>query len=154
MEDKQEMQALIAEAMTILNTATSSLGALMARMEVKEEPKERQEKTLTLVDVRAVLADKSRSGFTDQIRELLEKYGAPKLSEIDPARYQNLMDEALCLGATRQDLESALAEKRAEGLEGMFDAVFGHHYATSLEDLKEEYYPSFLRDIRRLRRAD
>lgn len=154
MGDKQETQALIAEAMTILNTASSSLGALMARMDVKEEPRERQEKQLTLVEVRAVLADKSRSGFTEQIRELLEKYGAPKLSEIDPARYQNLMDEALCLGATRQDLESALTEKREEGLGDLFDAVFGHHYATSLEDLKEEYYPSFLRDIRRLRRAD
>jgi len=148
------MQALIAEAMTILNTASSSLGALMARMEVKEEPARQEAKQLTLVDVRAVLADKSRSGFTEQIRELLEKYGAPKLSEIDPARYQNLMEEALCLGATRQDLEAALTEKREEGLEGMFDAVFGHHYATTLEDLKEEYYPSFLRDIRRLRRAD
>jgi len=154
MGDKQEMQALIAEAMTILNTASSSLGALMARMEVKEEPARQEAKQLTLVDVRAVLADKSRSGFTEQIRELLEKYGAPKLSEIDPARYQNLMEEALCLGATRQDLEAALTEKREEGLEGMFDAVFGHHYATTLEDLKEEYYPSFLRDIRRLRRAD
>lgn len=148
------MQALIAEAMTILNTATSSLGALMARMEVKEEPARQEAKPLTLVDVRAVLADKSRSGFTEQIRELLEKYGAPKLSEIDPSRYQNLMDEALCLGATRQDLESALTEKREEGLGDLFDAVFGHHYATTLEDLKEEYYPSFLRDIRRLRRAD
>jgi len=148
------MQALIAEAMTILNTATSSLGALMARLDVKEEPKERQEKPLTLVEVRAVLADKSRSGFTEQIRGLLEKYGAPKLSEIDPEQYQNLMDEALCLGSTRQDLESALTEKREEGLGDLFDAVFGHHYAASLEDLKEEYYPSFLRDIRRLRRAD
>ncbi len=148
------MQALIAEAMTILNTASSSLGALMARMDVKEEPKERQEKQLTLVEVRAVLADKSRSGFTEQIRGLLEKYGAPKLSEIDPSRYQNLMDEAQCLGATRQDIEAALTEKREEGLGDLFDAVFGHHYATSLEDLKEEYYPSFLRDIRRLRRAD
>jgi hypothetical protein len=154
MGDKQEMQALIAEAMTILNTATSSLGALMARMEVKEEPARQEAKPLTLVEVRAVLADKSRSGFTEQIRELLEKYGAPKLSEIDPSRYQNLMDEALCLGATRQDLEAALAEKREEGLGDLFDAVFGHHYATTLEDLKEEYYPSFLRDIRRLRRAD
>lgn len=146
------MQALIAEAMTILNTATSSLEALMARLDVKEEPKERQEKQLTLVEVRAVLADKSRSGFTEQIRELLEKYGAPKLSEIDPTQYRNLMDEALCLGATRQDIEAALAEKREEGLGDLFDAVFGHHYATTLEDLKEEYYPSFLRDIRRLGR--
>ena len=148
------MQALIAEAMTILNTASSSLGALMARREVNEEPARQEAKQLTLVDVRAVLADKSRSGFTEQIRELLEKYGAPKLSEIDPSRYQDLMDEALCLGATRQDLEAALTEKREEGLGDLFDAVFGHHYATTLEDLKEEYYPSFLRDIRRLRRAD
>lgn len=154
MKDKQEMQALIAEAMTILNTASSSLGALMARMEVKEQPARQEAKQLTLVEVRAVLADKSRSGFTEQVRGLLEKYGAPRLSGIDPGQYRNLMEEAQCLGATRQDLEAALTEKREQGLEGMFDAVFDHHHASSLGDLKEEYYPSFLRDIRRLRRAD
>ncbi len=149
------MQALIAEAMTILNTATSSLGTLLARLDGKDEPPARQEiKQLTMVEVRSVLADKSRNGFTDQIRGLLEKYGAPKLSEIDPSQYQNLMDEALCLGAARQDLEAALCEKEKEGLGELFGAVFEHHYATSLEDLKEEYYPSFLRDIRRLAHAD
>jgi hypothetical protein len=124
-------------------------------MDENDEPVAKQErKQLTLVDVRSVLADKSRNGFTDQIRGLLEKYGAPRLSEIDAAQYQNLMDEALCLGATRQDIETALTEKREEGLEDLFDALYGHHYAASLEDLKEEYYPSFLRDIRRLSRAD
>jgi len=153
MKDSQEMQALIAEAMTILNTATSSLGALMAQLDGKDEPVAKQEsKQLTLVEVRSVLADKSRNGFTDQVRGLLEKYGAPKLSEIDPAQYQNLMDEALCLGASRQDLEAALCEKEKEGLGSLFGDVFGHHYATNLEDLKEEYYPSFLRDVRRLGR--
>ncbi len=152
MKDSQEMQAFVTEAMTILNTATSSLGALLARMEVKEEPVRQESKQLTLVEVRSVLAEKSRSGFTDQVRGLLEKYGAPRLSEIDPARYQNLMDEALCLGATRQDLEAALDGKEKEGLGDLFGDVFGHHFATSLEDLKEEYYPSFLRDVRRLSR--
>jgi len=152
MKDSQEMQAFVTEAMTILNTASSSLGALLARMEVKEEPVRQESKQLTLVEVRSVLAEKSRSGFTDQVRGLLEKYGAPRLSEIDPARYQNLMDEALCLGATRQDLEAALDGKAKEGLGDLFGDVFGHHFATSLEDLKEEYYPSFLRDIRRLSR--
>ena len=146
------MQAFVTEAMTILNTATSSLGALLARMEVKEEPVRQESKQLTLVEVRSVLAEKSRSGFTDQVRGLLEKYGAPRLSEIDPARYQNLMDEALCLGATRQDLEAALDGKEKEGLGDLFGDVFGHHFATSLEDLKAEYYPSFLRDVRRLSR--
>jgi len=28
--------------------------------------------------------------------------------------------------------------------------VCAHHGATCLDDLKEEYYPSFLRDVRRL----
>jgi hypothetical protein len=154
MGDKEEMQACIAEAMTILNTASRALEALQARLDVKEEPAGQEIRQPTLVEVRAVLADKSRSGFTDQVRGLLEKYGAPKLSLIDPSWYQNLMDEALCLGATRQDLEAALREKEEEGLEGKFGAVLEHHHATSLLDLKEEYYPSFLRDIRRLGHAD
>ena len=46
---------------------------------------------LTLEAVRAVLADKSRAGFTAQIRSLLKKYGADKLSGIDPANYKALL---------------------------------------------------------------
>ncbi len=49
------------------------------------------EPVLTLEAVRAVLADKSRAGFTAQIRSLLQKYGASKLSEIDPTRYGGLL---------------------------------------------------------------
>ena len=48
---------------------------------------------LTLEQVRAVLADKSRKGFTAQIRSLLQKYGAVKLSGIDPAYYEALLAE-------------------------------------------------------------
>ena len=53
---------------------------------------------LTLEEVRAVLAEKSHDGFTKEIRELLEKYGAPRLSEIDPANYAALMKDAEVLG--------------------------------------------------------
>ena len=55
-------------------------------------------KPLTLEVVRAVLAEKSRSGHTTKIRELLEKHGAAKLSEIDPAKYATLLAEAEVLG--------------------------------------------------------
>ena len=48
---------------------------------------------LKLEDVRAVLADMSRKGYTAQIRELLVKYGAPKLSGIDPANYEALLKD-------------------------------------------------------------
>ena len=52
------------------------------------------EPELTLEQVRAVLADKSRQGHTAEIRTLLQKYGASKLSQIDPAHYKALLAEA------------------------------------------------------------
>ena len=48
----------------------------------------------TLEQVRAVLADKSRQGHTAEIRSLLQKYGAAKLSQIDPAHYKSLLADA------------------------------------------------------------
>ena len=55
-------------------------------------------KPVTLEQVRAVLAEKSRSGHTAKVRELLEKHGAAKLSEIDPQKYAALLAEAEVLG--------------------------------------------------------
>ena len=57
---------------------------------------EKQEKALELKleDVRAVLADLSRKGHTDEIRALLQKYGASKLSGIDPKHYEALLKDA------------------------------------------------------------
>ncbi len=52
------------------------------------------EPTLTLEQVRAVLADKSRQGHTAEIRSLLQKYGAAKLSQIAPAHYKALLADA------------------------------------------------------------
>jgi len=51
-------------------------------------------KKVTLEQVRAVLAEKSRSGLTDQVRSLLLAHGASKLSEIDPKEYPALLKEA------------------------------------------------------------
>jgi len=48
--------------------------------------------------VRAVLSDKSRDGHTAAIRGLLAQFGAPKLSEIDPAHYPALLAEVEALG--------------------------------------------------------
>lgn len=48
--------------------------------------------------VRATLAEKSRGGYTAQVRELLVKHGAAKLSDIDPAEYPALMADAEGLG--------------------------------------------------------
>jgi hypothetical protein len=56
-----------------------------------------EEKTVTLEQVRAVLAEKSHDGFTAEVRALLEKYGASKLSQINPSKYADLLVEAEAL---------------------------------------------------------
>ena len=55
-------------------------------------------KAITLEEVRAVLAEKSHDGFTIEVRELLQKYGAAKLSGIDPTHYAALLKDAEVLG--------------------------------------------------------
>ena len=51
-------------------------------------------KEVTLEQVRAVLAEKSQDGLTAEVRGLLEKFGAAKLSQIDSANYAALLTEA------------------------------------------------------------
>ena len=51
----------------------------------------------TLAQVRAFLADKSRDGHTDAIREIIARHGSNKLSEVDPAEYASILAEAEAL---------------------------------------------------------
>lgn len=44
------------------------------------------------------MADKSRAGFTEQVKELLKKHGADKLSAVEPAEYKALLTDAEVLG--------------------------------------------------------
>ncbi len=113
----------------------------------KPEPPAAPEVKLSLTDVRKVLAEKSRAGYTDQVRALLEKYGADKLSAIDHAHYQRLLADARCLGATLDDIKAAIAELPKAQKDKRLPEVFGHHFATSLEDLRPENYAGCLRDI-------
>ena len=71
-----------------------------AKKKAAEEPKPEvpEEKALTLEDVRAVCADKSRSGFTAEVKAILNKHGVEKLSEVNPAEYKALLAEVEVLG--------------------------------------------------------
>lgn len=63
-----------------------------ANPEPAEQPKPAE--AIPLERVRSVLADKSRLGFTAEVKALLQKHGAAKLSEVDPAKYPELLAEA------------------------------------------------------------
>ncbi|MDY6303073.1 MAG: rRNA biogenesis protein rrp5 [Succiniclasticum sp.] len=63
-----------------------------------EAKSEKLEKPLTLEDVRRVAADKARQGHTDEVRQLIQKFGADKLSGVDAAKYPALMEELEAMG--------------------------------------------------------
>lgn len=56
--------------------------------------------TLKKEDVRAVLAEKSSKGFKAEIKDLLKKYGATQLKQVNPADYETLINDARQLGKT------------------------------------------------------
>lgn len=52
-----------------------------------------ERKALSFEEVRKAAADKSRQGFTAEVKALIEKYGAEKLSSVKPEDYEAFMKE-------------------------------------------------------------
>lgn len=102
--------AEMAQTIEELRTAAASINAAADwlyqqfsgdddKAQATEAPAKKESKPeLKLEDVRAVLAEKSRAGHTAEVRALLQKYGAAKLSEIDPANYEALLQDAEVIG--------------------------------------------------------
>ena len=91
-KDLRSAAATINEVASTLEEMFSTTADKAPNAAVPVEPR------LTLEQVRAVLADKSRKGHTAEIRSLLQKYGASKLSGIDPVHYEALVADAEVLG--------------------------------------------------------
>lgn len=62
------------------------------------KPKKEKAKTYTLEDVRGILAEKSQAGFSADVKALITKFGADKLSEVDANNYAELVKEAEEIG--------------------------------------------------------
>lgn len=64
--------------------------------EPSDAPSENKEekRKVSLTEVRTVLAGLSRDGFTSEVKELLKKYGADKLSSINENDYEALLNDA------------------------------------------------------------
>lgn len=63
--------------------------------EKKEEP---AAKTYAFADVRKAFSAKSHEGYTDQVKVLITKYGAEKLSEVKETDYPALMADLEVIG--------------------------------------------------------
>lgn len=100
MSKMSEMEMVVTELRNIaanINDMADSLYKLFSgsKTKTKAEP---EIKIPTLEEVRAVLAEKSRQGYTAEVRGLLNKYGANKLSKISAEHYIALLTDAEVLG--------------------------------------------------------
>ena len=86
MEKMKLMQNLIDDMKALTNT----LEKITQLENSKDNNKE--EKILTLEEVRATLAQKSKEGFTDKVKDLINYYGCCKLSEIDSKYYAEILE--------------------------------------------------------------
>jgi hypothetical protein len=97
---KEELASLAAE----LKKCGAALVKIAASLEVPEPEvpkKEPDSPALTLEEVRKVAADKSRQGFTDEVRGLIQKYGADKLSSMEPEKYEAFLKDLEVMGHAR-----------------------------------------------------
>ena len=62
------------------------------------ESKPEPQKELKLEDVRAVLATKAKDGYKNEVRALLNKYGAESLSALANEHYAAVLEEAGGIG--------------------------------------------------------
>ena len=62
--------------------------------ETESQLKRKADSEIPLEKVRGVLAEKSRSGHTAEVRAIIQKYGAERLSEISPEDYPAVLAEA------------------------------------------------------------
>lgn len=94
MSKMSELEMAITELRDAAAAIKNAADSLFEMFSTTAEPKpgaEEKQPTMTLPEVRAILAEKSRAGFTAEIKGLLLKHGADKLSVIDPSEYSSLV---------------------------------------------------------------
>ena len=95
-----ELQKLAAGLADCGNALLRMADALMEKKEELPAAKEQKEpeKKLSLEAVCRVAADKARRGHTNEVRQLIQKFGTDKLSGVDAAKYPALMEELEAMG--------------------------------------------------------
>lgn len=102
-KDKPDIRQLLAKVISDVETLTGSIKELQLAMGDGQGEPETQAETeklpaITLEQVRGILADKSRAGFTAEVRSIIESFGANRLSEIDAKDYEAVLAKAEVLG--------------------------------------------------------
>ena len=85
----------VAEDLKILSESIQALCTVVSEgLSEPEEPMQIEAPKVSLEQVRGVLAEKSKAGHSEEVRTIIRKYGADKLSAVDPMNFPAIMKEA------------------------------------------------------------
>ena len=98
MAKMNELDALLTELSEHSRFLQESVKAIRELLSGGEPEGKPEEKRYSIEEVRALLLEKRKSGFKDEIRALLLRHGAERLTDIDPAEYCDMMAEAEEIG--------------------------------------------------------
>ena len=105
MSDLKKLDELLVKVVDDINKCRLELKSYLSpetkAIEVATEPAV-ELVPITFEEVRTRLAELSRDGKTAQVRELIAKFGATKLSEVDKKHYPAIMDGAVEIDHGRQ----------------------------------------------------
>ena len=95
----KEVYTKLAEGFELLAAGYRSLAeqGAEATSTVAPEPTKKEDKPITIEQVRAVMSTKSDEGKTAQVKALLMKYDAGRLSGVKPEDYVDLLREVEAL---------------------------------------------------------
>lgn len=103
MSKMSELDICISELRTAANALNSAADTLQRLFSASSDEAEAPA-SVTKEQVRSVLSQKSTAGHSAAVRALLREFGASQLSDVDPARYADLINAAAAIGTeVRQD---------------------------------------------------
>lgn len=82
----------------LANTPVSADTAEKKTAAKSKSAKNNEENMVSLEDVRKVLAEKSRAGFTNEVKAIITAHGSDKLLDINPSEYPAVLKEAEVIG--------------------------------------------------------
>ena len=93
----EDLRNLADSVQAVCNVVVEGLSTAQPKA-IERKPEKKAEPEISLEEVRGVLAKKSQAGFTAEVKAIIQKHGADRLSAIDPKEYKAVMAEAEALG--------------------------------------------------------
>lgn len=101
MNESKVLLSIVDELINHHENTIKTLNKLRSHLEDEKEVEQessKEEKSYSKEDVRAILSEKSAAGFGKEVKALLQKHGADKLSTLTEESYSEVVKEAQEIG--------------------------------------------------------